>query len=92
MRIIVSTNALISIAEIEAFYFEIRPSLAKDFKKELSLAFKSLKIFYKYPIRYDNVGVYKVRRFPYLIHFTAIEEKGVLEIDQVLHERRQSRL
>jgi plasmid stabilization system protein ParE len=63
MRIVVSKKALISIEEIEAFYYEIRPSLAKHFKKELSTAFKSLKIFCKYPIRYDAVRVYKVHRF-----------------------------
>jgi plasmid stabilization system protein ParE len=92
MQIVVSKKALASIDEIEGYYFGIRPALGLEFKQSVAKAFKNLQVFYKYATRYDQVRVYKLPKFPYLIHFVAHEETGVLEIEQVLHQRRRSKL
>lgn len=77
-KLVVSTSALKDIDKATEYYFDIKKNLAKRFNKDLKA---STKYILKNPlhiqIRYDNIRIAHLKKFPYSIHFT-IEEQTII--------------
>lgn len=86
MRLIVSPRAARRIQEISAYLQVHSPSAALHVGDELQDAFNLLMTYPSAGRRVrTNVRRFVLKRFPYLIYYTADEASGTVKIITVLH-------
>lgn len=77
-KLIIAPKALKDIDKATEYYFDIQKKLAKRFTKDLK---DQTKYVHKNPlhiqVRYDNIRIAHLKKFPYSIHFT-IEEQTII--------------
>jgi len=77
-KLTISSKALKDIDKATEYYADIKKELAKRFSKDLKA---KTKYIHKNPlhiqIRYDNIRIAHLKKFPYSIHF-AIEAKTII--------------
>lgn len=84
-EIILHENAINDIQNAIDYYKTISSSLAEKFLSAINNTFTELKKNPFYQIRYDNVRMRTVKRFPYILHFVVNEQKNIVEIYGVRH-------
>lgn len=62
------------------FYKDINMSLAKKFNASVDKAIDSIIKTPMFRIRYDEIRCYKVRKFPYLLHFSVDEKERLIKV------------
>jgi hypothetical protein len=90
-KIVIIDEAKVDFKKSLNWYKDINPKLAKKF----DLSFKeSLALLKKNPqhfqIRYADVRIILINKFPYLIHFTVYEK--LIVIKAIYHSSRDSKL
>ena len=77
-KLIITPKALKDINKATEYYFDIQKKLAKRFTKDLK---NQTKYILKKPthiqVRYDNIRIAHLKKFPYSIHFT-IEKQTII--------------
>jgi plasmid stabilization system protein ParE len=90
-KIIILDEAKNDFKEIITWYKKINPLLSKKFANSFNNSLKKInKNPYEYQIRYDNVRVFLLKTFPYLVHFS-IENQNIF-IKAVLHTSRDNKI
>jgi mRNA-degrading endonuclease RelE of RelBE toxin-antitoxin system len=88
-KVIVGSNALLDIQETTKYYNKCLPKLGSRFQKVVKKQINTLKNSAEgYNVRYTNVRCMLIRKFPYLVHFTIDDKKGIVEIFAVIHTSR----
>lgn len=90
-KIVIIDEAKVDYRKSLKWYKDINPNLAKQF----NLSFKeSLALIKENPlhfqIRYENVRLIMIAKFPYLIHFTIYKKEIVIKA--IYHSSRNSKL
>lgn len=62
------------------YYREIDSKLAKRFLKITNITVRDLKKMPFFQVKYDNMRLRIIRKFPYAIHFTVDETKNIVSI------------
>ena len=70
------------------FYKEINVALAKKFNSAVNKAIDSIIKAPLFRIRYDNIRCYKVRKFPYLVHYSVDEKDRLIKIYGIICTHR----
>ncbi len=76
--VILSPNAIDDIQKGIDYYKEIDISLGKRFYDAIKSTMNELSRFPNYQIKYKNVRVRAVKRFPYLMHFIIEDNKVIV--------------
>ena|ERR1035437_5483238 len=84
-EIILLDEAIADIQKAIDYYKIISPILAKKFHTAINNTFTELKKNPFYQVRYDNVRMRSVKKFPYLLHFVVNEQLNTVEIYGVRH-------
>lgn len=71
------------ILEAVHYYKAISPSVASNFRKQLSKAYENLEKNPFFQIRYDDVRMLPIKKFPYIILFHIDEIKKIVYIISV---------
>ena len=90
LLIILSNRAEDDLIEASAYYQAQSPGLGLRFIKKVNEALDNLSLFNQYPVRYDDVRIKQVDVFPFPIHYVINEKEGLIEVDTIMHGRRDS--
>ena len=83
--IILDSRSVQDIQQAIDYYNQQQPGLGSQFEKTLDEHFVILQHNPFFRVRYDNVRCLPMKRFPYMIHFTADEQSAIVIIQAVLH-------
>jgi len=92
LLVVLSPRAELDLIEGEAYYEFQSAGLGRRFIQEVNAALGALSSFYYLPIQYSNVRIKQVKVFPFLIHYVINLDKGIIEVDTIMHARRDSPL
>ena len=81
--LVIEPRALLEIQQAIDYYDEQQEGLGERFLNAIEFQFNVLTDKPKFQIRYSNIRCLRVKKYPYLIHFS-IEDKTVY-IHAVLH-------
>lgn len=88
-KVVMLPSAKQDIKETAIWYNKIQSGLGRKFTKEIRLKTYLLKNNpFGYSIRYKNIRVSTIERFPFLIHFKIEESIQTLFITAVFHTSR----
>lgn len=86
-KLLINDEALLDIEDAFVWYQKIEPNLSEVFEKELYLSLEQiLKYPYIFQLKYKNVKVIYLKKFPYGIHYV-VNEKTIIVIG-VFHTSR----
>jgi plasmid stabilization system protein ParE len=86
-KILILKEAQEDIAESRNWYRKINPKLSLRFTKDFKETIQSIRENpLNYQIRYDNIRVRLLKKFPYLIHYSI--ESDLILIKAVFHTSR----
>ena len=83
-------EAIVEIEEIALYYELDQPGLGQNFKQAIDAAIVELEAFHAHQVRYDDIRLKQIRRFPHLIHYRVDELHHLIVVLTVLHPRRDS--
>jgi hypothetical protein len=83
-----SPTAYASIDEQKEFYNNLIPGLGDRFVKRFNDHFKALVRFPKMQLRYETVRCIPLNEFPFMIHYSVIEDRNIVRIHEVIHTSR----
>lgn len=90
-KIIILDDAKLDVIESVKWYDNISPKLSKRFLNSFKSSVNKINQNpYLYQTRYDNVRLFFLKTFPYLIHFSV--DKNLIIIKAVLHTSRNSEI
>ena len=90
-KILISVYAETDIFDAVLWYEEQLKGLSESFEKNLENGLESIKNNpYQYQIRYKNVRVHFINRFPYSIYYKIVESK--IKVIAVYHTSRDPRI
>lgn len=85
LHLIIDPRAISDVQQAIDYYEEQQIGLGERFENALNKHLIELEKNPFFRIRYDNVRCLPVRKFPYMVHFTIDEDKGVVIIRAVFH-------
>lgn len=89
--VIIIEEAKNDFKEIILWYKKINPLLSKRFANSFKSSIKKInRNPFEYQIRYDNVRVFLINIFPFLIHYSI--ENHIILVKAVLHTSRDSKI
>jgi mRNA-degrading endonuclease RelE of RelBE toxin-antitoxin system len=92
-KISIDPEALQDIQDATDWYNEQLAGLGSHFQKQVKKQITSLKKNARaYSVRYKGVRCMKIKRFPFLVHYTIIEQQKTVEVFAVLHTSRNPRI
>lgn len=83
--IFIDPRAIQDIQEAINYYDNQQAGLGKKFERELNKYFVALEKNPFFSVRYDLVRCLPLKKFPYMVHFTIVEEKQFVKIHAVFH-------
>lgn len=93
MELIVDPEALDDIQKATDWYNEQLPGLGSRFQIQTVKQISSLKYSYsRHSIRYKKVRCMLIRKFPYLVHFSVDENRGLIEVFALFHTSRNPKI
>ena len=78
--IIFEKGYILDLQNAVDFYKDINVGLAKKFSAAVDKAIDAIIKTPLFRIRYDEIRCYKVRKFPYLLHFSVDEKEKLIKI------------
>ena len=79
-EIILRDDAIVDIQNAIDYYKTISVSVAKKFHIAVNNTFTELKKNPFYQVRYDNVRMCTLKRFPYVLHFVVNKQQNTIAI------------
>lgn len=88
-RLEFSPSANASIDEQKEYYNHLVPAgLGDKFVQQVNEHARTLLKFPRMRIRYENVRCIPLNGFPFMIHFSVLEDRNVVRIHEVIHTAR----
>ena len=84
-EIILLDDAIIDLQNGIDYYKTISPTVVEKFLMAVKNTFAELKRNPFYQVRYDNVRMRTVKRFPYVLHFAVNDHQNTIIIYGVRH-------
>ena len=90
-KIKIDIEALADINEAYLWYEEQSQNLGERYKQDVINEISGLKSNpFIYAIRYDNVYCMKIKKFPFMVHFTV--EDALINVFAVVHTSRNPKI
>lgn len=84
-KVLLEPGAIEDLQQAIDFYNAKRPSQGGKFKKVVIQHLNTLKVNPFFILRYDNIRCLPVKKYPYLIHFTILEDENKVEVRAISH-------
>jgi plasmid stabilization system protein ParE len=81
-------RAIHDIQEAINYYDNQQVGLGRKFERELNKYFLALEKNPFFRVRYDCVRCLPIRKFPYMVHFTVVEDEHLVIVRAVFHTSR----
>lgn len=92
MKVVLSKAAERDIQEAVEYYENARQGLGFEFLEQIDDTLDRLSQFHAFSVRYDDVRIIRMRRFPYVLHYVVQEASTVIEVDMIRHMHQDSDL
>lgn len=83
-----SPSADASIDVQKEYYNNLIPGLGDKFVRQVNDHTRSLLRFPKMRLRYETIRCIPLNEFPFMIHFSVLEDRNVVRIHEVIHTSR----
>jgi len=87
-ELLIQPSALDDIQEAIDYYDFQKDGLGEKFEEEVNSHLILISKAKFFQVRYDEVRCLPLKRFPYMIHFSVVEEKKLIIIRAVLNTHR----
>jgi len=84
-KVLLEPEAIEDFQKAIDFYNAKRPMQGGKFKKVVTQHLNTLKVNPFFAIRYDDIRCLPVKKYPYLIHFTILEDENKVEVHAISH-------
>lgn len=84
-EVVVLEPALVDIQAAIDFYDEQQIGLGRRFETELNQFLTTIETLPFFQVRYNIVRCLPLKRFPFMVHFSVLEEECIVQIHAVLH-------
>lgn len=81
----IDKRAILDIQEAINYYDNQQVGLGRKFERELNKYFLALEKNPFFLVRYDHVRCLPIRKFPYMVHFSVVEDEKMVIIHAVFH-------
>jgi toxin ParE1/3/4 len=81
----IDQRALHDIQEAINYYDNLQVGLGRKFERALNKYFLALEKNPFFRVRYDQVRCLPIKKFPYMVYFTVVEDEKMVIIHAVFH-------
>ena len=92
-KVKINFEALQDIDAANLWYDKQKINLGNRFQKQVAAQIETLKKNPKsYSFRYENVRCMRIKKFPFLVHFTIDEANNIVNIYAIFHTSRNPKI
>lgn len=92
-QLLIDTEAFNDIFQAAEWYELQSEGLGIRFRKQVKLQIDGLKNMpFSFSVRYRNVRCMRIKKFPFLVHFTVNESDKIVEVFAVIHCSRNPKI